>query len=71
MRSRLAHNGQIVCDTKICGGEPTMKGTRVMLRTVLASLAEGSSVEDLLRDFPTLTEEHVRAAMASANGEAR
>ena len=51
---------------KVCGGEPVMKGTRVTLRTVLASLAEGAGVDEILADFPTLTEEHVRAAVAFA-----
>jgi hypothetical protein len=31
----------IVRDPKICAGEPVFRGTRVTLRTVLASLAEG------------------------------
>lgn len=40
--------------------------TRVTLRTVLASLAEGASTAEILADFPTLSEEDVRAAIASA-----
>ena len=32
---------RIIRDPKICGGQPVFKGTRVTLRTVLASLAEG------------------------------
>jgi uncharacterized protein (DUF433 family) len=35
-------------DPGICGGETVLKGTRVTLRTVLASLAEGSSLEEIL-----------------------
>jgi uncharacterized protein (DUF433 family) len=53
-------------DPAICGGQPVFRGTRVTLRTVLASLADGDSVEDILRSFPTLTEEQVRAAIAFA-----
>ena len=53
-------------DPKICGGEPVMKGTRVTIRTILASLAEGASIEEILRDFPTLREEDVRAVIAFA-----
>jgi uncharacterized protein (DUF433 family) len=41
-------------------------GTRVPLRTVLASLAEGDRIEDILADFPTLTEEAIRAVIAFA-----
>jgi uncharacterized protein (DUF433 family) len=47
----------------LCGGEPVVKGTRVTLRTVLASLAEGASVQEILADFPTLTESAVRASL--------
>jgi len=43
-----------------------MKGTRIPLRTVLASLAEGLSVEEIIAEFPTLSEEAVRAAIAFA-----
>jgi len=53
-------------DTQICGGEPVIKGTRVTVRTILASLAEGGRIEEILEDFPTLTEEDVRAVIAFA-----
>ena len=53
-------------DPKICGGQPVIRGTRVTLRTVLASLAEGAEVSEILADFPSLTEEAVRAVIAFA-----
>ncbi|HWR98847.1 MAG TPA: DUF433 domain-containing protein [Candidatus Methanoperedens sp.] len=56
----------IVTDPRICGGEPVVKGTRVTVRTVLASLAEGSSTEEILADFPSLSEQSVRAVIAFA-----
>lgn len=56
----------IIRDPKVCGGEPVIKGTRVTVRTILASLAEGARVEEILDDFPTLTEEDVRAVIAFA-----
>ncbi len=56
----------IVSDPAICGGEPVVKGTRVTVRTVLASLAEGMSVGEILRDFPALEEAAVRAVIAFA-----
>lgn len=54
----------IVRDKAICGGQPVIAGTRVPLRTVLASLAEGDRIEGILAGFPTLTEEAVRAVIA-------
>jgi uncharacterized protein (DUF433 family) len=56
----------IVQDPGICGGEPVIRSTRVPIRTVLASLAEGGTVEEILRDFPSLSVESVRAIIAFA-----
>ena len=61
---------RIVRDSGICGGEPVFKGTRVTLRTVLASLASGDSAEDILADFPSLKVEDIRAAIAFAAASA-
>ena len=55
----------------VAGGEAVIKGTRVTLRTVLASLAEGATTAEILEDFPTLTEEDVRAAIAFAAASAQ
>lgn len=56
----------IVRDPAICGGEPIIAGTRITLRTVLASLAEGMTVAEILADFPTLNDTAVRAVIAFA-----
>jgi uncharacterized protein (DUF433 family) len=66
----MDYQDYIVRDPKICGGEPVIKGTRVTLRTILASLAEGASFDELLEDFPTLEERHVRAVIAFAAASA-
>jgi uncharacterized protein (DUF433 family) len=60
----------IISDPGICGGETVFAGTRVSLRTVLASLAEGDEPADILRSFPTLTNEHIRAAISFAAASA-
>lgn len=56
----------VVRDRGVAGGEPVFKGTRVPLRTVLACLADGDDETQILSSFPTLTREHVRAAIAFA-----
>ena len=67
-RAEMNPNEYLVSDPNIAGGEIVFKDKRVPLRTVLASLAEGDSYEELLRAFPTLRQDHVRAAVAfSAN----
>lgn len=64
-RDRIERNPRIV------GGEAVFKGTRVTLRTVLASLAEGATVDEILTDFPSLAEADVRAAIAFAAASAQ
>jgi uncharacterized protein (DUF433 family) len=61
---------RIIRDAGICGGEPVFRGTRVTLRTVLASLAGGDSAEEILSDFPNLKPEDIQAAIAFAAASA-
>jgi uncharacterized protein (DUF433 family) len=62
----LNYRDRIRRDPRVAGGEAIIKGTRVTLRTVLASLAERATTDEILKDFPTLTEEDVRAVIAFA-----
>ena len=62
----MNYHQYILRDPQICGGEPVIKGTRVTIRTILASLAEGATIEEILKDFPTLTKEDIRAVIAFA-----
>ena len=66
----MNYQDRIIRDPRVCGGEPVIKETRVTLRTVLSSLAEGASIAEILADFPSLTEEDVRAAIAFAAASA-
>jgi uncharacterized protein (DUF433 family) len=66
----MKHEGQIIRDREICGGEPVFRGTRVTLRTVLASLAAGDSIEEILGAFPALKAEDVQAAISFAAASA-
>jgi uncharacterized protein (DUF433 family) len=63
-------DSRIVRDKAICEGESVFKGTRVTLRTVLASLAAGDSAEEILSDFPSLKREDIQAAIAFAAASA-
>jgi uncharacterized protein (DUF433 family) len=62
----MIYNDIIIRDPHICGGEPIIKGTRVTIRTILASLAEGANTEEILADFPTIKEQDLRAVIAFA-----
>ena len=47
-------------------GKPCIRGLRMTVSDVLDYLASGMSEEDLLRDFPDLTREDIRACLAFA-----
>jgi uncharacterized protein (DUF433 family) len=70
MPATLAPENVIARDPKVCGGQPVVKGTRVTLRTVLATLAEGASVEEVVKAFPALQPSDVRAVIAYAAASA-
>jgi uncharacterized protein (DUF433 family) len=55
---------------QVCAGEAVIRGTRVTVRTILSSLAEGASVEEIVADFPTVSHEAVRAIIAYAAASA-
>lgn len=61
----------ISVDPAICHGKPCLRGTRIMVSVVLDNLAEGLSPEEIVREYPPLTQEGVRAALAYAATLAR
>jgi len=53
-------------------GKPCFVGTRITVYDVLEYLASGMSTDEIVSDFPELSGEHVRAALAfAANRERR
>ncbi len=47
-------------------GKPVFKGTRLTVELVLTEMGSGISQEQLLKQYPTLKPEHIRAAMLYA-----
>ena len=50
----------------VLGGKPIIKGTRISVELLLEFLAAGWSVEDLLREYPRVTADDVKAVFALA-----
>jgi uncharacterized protein (DUF433 family) len=48
------------------GGKPCIRGLRITVYDVLEYLASGMSTDEILRDFPDLTREDIRACLAFA-----
>jgi uncharacterized protein (DUF433 family) len=55
---------RIDIDPTVMMGKPVIRGTRITVELILRKLAEGASEGDLLEDYPDLTTEDVRAAVA-------
>lgn len=53
------------------GGKPCIKGTRITVYDVLEYLAGGMTEDKVLSDFPDLTREDIRAALAFAAARER
>lgn len=66
----MNYHESIVRDPAICGGQPVIRGTRVLVRVILGYLSHGEPIEVILREFPSLTEDDVRAVIAFAAASA-
>ena len=56
----------ITADPAILGGKPIIKGTRISVQLILEWLANGSSVDQIIQEFPHLKPEAVREAILFA-----
>lgn len=48
------------------GGQPTIRGMRIAVADVLGWLAAGMTHEEIVADYPELTEDDIRACLAYA-----
>jgi uncharacterized protein (DUF433 family) len=56
----------VVRDPAIMSGEPTFRGTRVLVRTLFDYLEAGHSIEQFLQGFPTVSREMAMHALEEA-----
>lgn len=54
---------KIVINPDVCNGQPAFEGTRITAQTILEFLGAGDSPEEIVRQYPALTEEDVREAV--------
>ncbi|MFZ5508914.1 MAG: DUF433 domain-containing protein [Pseudomonadota bacterium] len=55
---------RISIDPNVCFGKPCIRGTRIWVSLLLDRLADGETEAELLADYPQLTPEDIRAAIA-------
>ena len=62
----MKYTDRITFNPKQCGGRPCIRGMRIRVKDVLGMLAAGVSETEILRDFPYLQPEDIRACLEYA-----
>lgn len=57
---------RIIINPKIMTGKPVIAGTRIPVEIILKKLAQKMDVKEILRDFPRLTHEDIKAVLLYA-----
>jgi uncharacterized protein (DUF433 family) len=57
---------RISINPMICHGQACVTGTRIPVHQVVGMLANGDTIEDLLREYPSLTREDIMACLQYA-----
>ncbi|MBI3372475.1 MAG: DUF433 domain-containing protein [Betaproteobacteria bacterium] len=58
--------GRITIDPDICNGKPTIRGKRIAAQTILEFLGAGETTEEILKQYPSLEPEDIRACLQFA-----
>lgn len=66
MMSADALLDRIVSEPSRCGGRPCICGTRIEVAVTLSSLAQNFTPEQIVREYPPLSLDDGRAALANA-----
>ena len=54
---------RISIDAKICHGQACIKGTRIPVHQIVRMLANGDTIDDLLKEYPSLRREDILACL--------
>lgn len=57
---------RITISPEICNGKPTIRGLRITVSTILEYLSAGETVENILKAYPMLEEEDIKACLEFA-----
>ena len=57
---------RIIVDPQILVGKPVIKGTRLAVEFIVDLLAQGWSDDEILRNYPGLTQDDIRACLGFA-----
>ena len=54
---------RVVINPKIMVGKPIIKGTRIPVDAIIKRMAEGMTIKEILKEYPNLTKDDVKAAL--------
>jgi uncharacterized protein (DUF433 family) len=57
---------RIEYNPKVCNGKPVIRGTRIPVSVILGQIAQDESWDDLLKGYPELEKEDIKAALLYA-----
>ena len=58
---------RVIIDPKICGGKPSIRGTRIMVTNILGMVAGGYTVEKIRQAYPELSPDDISEALDYAS----
>jgi uncharacterized protein (DUF433 family) len=64
MRTWLSE--RIELNPAVCHGKPVVRGTRVLVANVVGAVAAGQPHSEILQDYPSLSDEDIRACLEFA-----
>lgn len=56
-------NNRISIDPNVCHGQACIKGTRIQVHQIVRMLANGDTIEELLKEYPSLEREDILACL--------
>ncbi|MES1222081.1 MAG: DUF433 domain-containing protein [Bacteroidota bacterium] len=63
----MKHYSEIITiDSQVRFGKPTIRGMRISVYDILGWFASGMTTKEIMEDYPELTEEDIKAALAYA-----
>ena len=63
----MISSDRIELNPRVCNGKPVIKGTRIPVSVLLEQIAQDESWDDLLKGYPELNKEDIKAALLYAS----
>jgi uncharacterized protein (DUF433 family) len=60
-------SNRVVIDPEVLSGKPVIKGTRIPVYLIIELLANGIAEKEILRQYPALKKEDIKAALLYAS----